>query len=77
MGTGDGIAPGQWGRGRIWLQRAGAGGEGDTARGHLDPGLAEAREAGCLPPSEWRLKAVGQMGSKGVDRVKEEERDPG
>lgn len=48
--TKEGIAPGQWGKGRIWLQRArgwGGGGEGDTRGVILF--RPEAQEARHLP----------------------------
>ena len=73
----DGIAPGQGWRDRGWLQRAGAGAEGSPARGHLDPGLAEAQEARCLPS---RLNSLGSRGLRlwsGADRVEGEKREPG
>lgn len=54
---------GQWGRSRSWLQRFGAGGKGYMARGHLDPKLAEAQEARCLP-SLYRLNSLGSRGSR-------------
>lgn len=46
----NGIAPGQWGRDRNWQQRVGAQGKGSMARGHLDPGLAEAKVPSFPPP---------------------------
>lgn len=59
----NGIARGQWGRGRSWLLRFGTGGKGYMARGHLDPKLAKAQEARC-PPSLHRLDSLGSRGSR-------------
>lgn len=62
----DSIAPGHGGEGQELASRVGAGGEGSTARGHLDPGLAEAQGARCLPHAPSSLGSRGSRLWRGV-----------